>query len=617
MANSSMLVLPIIGAPALASFSTAVAVYGGVYPSRIREPLVLGTSSTQKRSFTARGTPPSGASGFGGAGASSATQRNAPRSSVAARPRYSSNSSPAETSPARTRSAAWAAVRSSSSLTRPGWGRGSRPRPRRAPRRASGRAASSGAARPRAARSRAGSRARWARRSRDRAPRSSRCGRGCRTARSTSSPPRRRSGGGARAGRRAGPVRGRSLPAIVGPARRALLLRGDLAGRLRLRLVVDARPGCAVALEVHRDSLRQGQDGHAEQGQRRRGLDHRAGVPARRLEDAIGEHENRRGGRHRRDGARGDARVEAAPRSAHEGAHQGGRDRHEQRDQDQPVDGRVLLPRVLLELVGRGVVGALEIRSLAVRGRARDRQTGVSAVLGALLGRVPVHRHHEQEGQRREERDPVGELEPAEAHVLPSRSGRGGGRGVTSIVGAPSRGVCSSPMATKQPVKPPAVAARASQMPASRVVSPAPNSGTETSLMITRTIARSPSSAVIEENATGTAALRWVAAAAQVATANSATSSRIASFTASASHPLSVADEPSTPYQGRNSETTSAAPDRPAIHSPARSLLRSTGPGYRRGAGFTPVPPPACGRPRACSGSASRWSSGRPRRGPA
>ena len=46
----------------------------------------MGTPSTQKRSFTASGTPPSGAS-VAGAGASSATQRNAPSESVAARSR--------------------------------------------------------------------------------------------------------------------------------------------------------------------------------------------------------------------------------------------------------------------------------------------------------------------------------------------------------------------------------------------------------------------------------------------------------------------------------------------------------------------------------------------------
>src|SRR6476661_3391336 len=63
IANSSMFVLPIIGAPAAVSLSTAVAVYGGRYPDRIREPDVVGTPSVQKRSLTASGTPASGASG--------------------------------------------------------------------------------------------------------------------------------------------------------------------------------------------------------------------------------------------------------------------------------------------------------------------------------------------------------------------------------------------------------------------------------------------------------------------------------------------------------------------------------------------------------------------------
>ena len=48
------------GAPAAASFETTVAVYGGRYPSRIRDPDWLGTPSVQNRSLTASGTPPSG-----------------------------------------------------------------------------------------------------------------------------------------------------------------------------------------------------------------------------------------------------------------------------------------------------------------------------------------------------------------------------------------------------------------------------------------------------------------------------------------------------------------------------------------------------------------------------
>src|SRR3954463_10712871 len=75
MANSSMLVLPSTGAPASTNRCTAVAVYGGLYPARMRDPAVLGTPSTQKRSFTARGTPPRGPVD---AGAASATHRYAP-----------------------------------------------------------------------------------------------------------------------------------------------------------------------------------------------------------------------------------------------------------------------------------------------------------------------------------------------------------------------------------------------------------------------------------------------------------------------------------------------------------------------------------------------------------
>src|SRR5436309_9926065 len=85
IANSSMFVLPSTGAPAPTSFSTAVAVYVGRWPSRMRDAAMLGTPSTQKRSFTASGTPPSGASGAGGGGVSSATHWMALSSSSLAR----------------------------------------------------------------------------------------------------------------------------------------------------------------------------------------------------------------------------------------------------------------------------------------------------------------------------------------------------------------------------------------------------------------------------------------------------------------------------------------------------------------------------------------------------
>src|SRR5207302_9785763 len=52
IANSSWLVLASSGAPAWASRSTAVAVYGGRYPSRMRDPDWLGTPRVQNRSLT-------------------------------------------------------------------------------------------------------------------------------------------------------------------------------------------------------------------------------------------------------------------------------------------------------------------------------------------------------------------------------------------------------------------------------------------------------------------------------------------------------------------------------------------------------------------------------------
>src|ERR1700754_3552887 len=60
IANSSMLVLPIITVPASRSRSTIVASYGGCQPSRIFEPAVVGTPLVAITSFTATGTPASG-----------------------------------------------------------------------------------------------------------------------------------------------------------------------------------------------------------------------------------------------------------------------------------------------------------------------------------------------------------------------------------------------------------------------------------------------------------------------------------------------------------------------------------------------------------------------------
>src|ERR1700677_2285481 len=53
IANSSWLVLPSRLAPAACSRATTVAVYGGSYPSKMREPDWLGTPSVQNRSLTA------------------------------------------------------------------------------------------------------------------------------------------------------------------------------------------------------------------------------------------------------------------------------------------------------------------------------------------------------------------------------------------------------------------------------------------------------------------------------------------------------------------------------------------------------------------------------------
>ena len=62
MANSSMLVLPRMIAPACFSRCVIVASYGGCQPSRMREPQVVGMPSVVKTSLTATGTPASGPS---------------------------------------------------------------------------------------------------------------------------------------------------------------------------------------------------------------------------------------------------------------------------------------------------------------------------------------------------------------------------------------------------------------------------------------------------------------------------------------------------------------------------------------------------------------------------
>src|SRR3954447_19449646 len=63
IANSSMLVLPRIGRPAALSRATTVASYGGIQPSRILEPQVVGSPSVASTSLTAIGTPSSAESG--------------------------------------------------------------------------------------------------------------------------------------------------------------------------------------------------------------------------------------------------------------------------------------------------------------------------------------------------------------------------------------------------------------------------------------------------------------------------------------------------------------------------------------------------------------------------
>src|SRR5580693_10387029 len=60
MANSSMLVLPRMTAPACLSRLVIVASYGGCQPSRMRLPHVVGMPMVANKSLTATGTPASG-----------------------------------------------------------------------------------------------------------------------------------------------------------------------------------------------------------------------------------------------------------------------------------------------------------------------------------------------------------------------------------------------------------------------------------------------------------------------------------------------------------------------------------------------------------------------------
>src|SRR5689334_24907915 len=59
IANSSMFVLPSSTVPTALSRAATVASYGGRQPSRIFEPLVVGTPSVTTTSFSATGTPAS------------------------------------------------------------------------------------------------------------------------------------------------------------------------------------------------------------------------------------------------------------------------------------------------------------------------------------------------------------------------------------------------------------------------------------------------------------------------------------------------------------------------------------------------------------------------------
>ena len=59
-----MLVLPSITMPAAFTRALMVASYGGIQPSRILDPAVVGTPSVTTTSFMASGTPASGPTGF-------------------------------------------------------------------------------------------------------------------------------------------------------------------------------------------------------------------------------------------------------------------------------------------------------------------------------------------------------------------------------------------------------------------------------------------------------------------------------------------------------------------------------------------------------------------------
>ena len=223
----------------------------------MREPAALGTPSTQNRSFTATGTPPSGGARgavavrpvghpevgpelvAGGALAPELEQLGGgqlARADPGARLGGAQREQVRRSRPSRARHAEAAGLRIGRLLQRL-LDRQARP-----------------AARPRAARSRAPPRARWAPRPRGRAPPSSRCGRGSSGAPPPWRPPPRRSAAGGRAGPRGAPGRGRSRsapeagllddPPLVGAHAEGAVALAHLHVEAQLALVHDlARAG--------------------------------------------------------------------------------------------------------------------------------------------------------------------------------------------------------------------------------------------------------------------------------------------------------------------------------------------------------------------------------------
>jgi hypothetical protein len=143
-------------------------------------------------------------------------------------------------------------------------------------------------------------------------------------------------------------------------------------------------------------------------------------------------------------------------------------------------------------------------------------------------------------------------------------------------------------MAKPPPATIPTTASRPSHSPHSR---PSAAPGRLPSRTSTSSRPINPASVTKAERASGTAGTRCVAVTGSSEAASSATRASTTSIALSACHAL--ASSPSAEYQGRNSDTNRAAPERDATTSPARSLRRSIG----RGAYSVP-PPPAQGRRR-------------------